>query len=145
MPQKEYVFWFSNNNHISITLQAQLAQPEVGDLDVTIDAEQNVLRFQVPVDDALLVQGVQGQEDLCSVESSSLLVEPVLLPQVEKQLSPLHEVQHHVQFLFRLKRVVQVYYERVFSHLLKNVSFGLGVLLQLVLSQGRFIQDFHGE
>jgi hypothetical protein len=47
-----------------------LAQPEVGQLDVTFGIQQNVLRLQVSVDNALTVQVLQRQCDLGDIETS---------------------------------------------------------------------------
>lgn len=42
----------------------ELAQSEVADLEDAILIDKNVPRFQVPVDDALVVDVIQAQEDL---------------------------------------------------------------------------------
>jgi len=47
-----------------------LAQPEVGQLDVTFGIQHNVLRLQVSVDNALTVQVLQRQCDLGDIETS---------------------------------------------------------------------------
>ena len=40
------------------------AEPEVGDLDAAVDVQQDVVRLDVAMNDAALVQVVQALEDL---------------------------------------------------------------------------------
>lgn len=46
-----------------------LAHAVVRELDVSLGVEQHVVQLQVSVDDALLVEVVERQADLCRVES----------------------------------------------------------------------------
>ena len=43
-------------------------KPEIGDLDVPVHIDQQVLWLQVPVDDALLVQVLEAVQDFQEVE-----------------------------------------------------------------------------
>ena len=45
-----------------------LAQTEVGNLDMTLDVEHHVVQLEVPVDDPVLVEEHDGDADLGSVE-----------------------------------------------------------------------------
>ena len=45
-----------------------LAQAEVGDLDVAVLVQEEVLQLEVAVDDAKLVQVVDGADDLGAVK-----------------------------------------------------------------------------
>ena len=55
---------------------ALLAHAVVGELDVALVVEQHVVQLEVAVDDAALVQIVQGQADLRAVEPRMLLGKP---------------------------------------------------------------------
>ena len=50
-------------------------KPEVGELDVAIAIQQNVLRLEVPVDDLARVKVVQRAHDLRRVEKRGSVVE----------------------------------------------------------------------
>jgi hypothetical protein len=50
-------------------VDALLGEPEVGELHVSDLVEQDVLGLEVPVHDALLVQALEGERDLCRVEA----------------------------------------------------------------------------
>ena len=45
-----------------------LAQTEVGNLDVALDVEHDVVQLEVPVDDPVLVEEHDGDTDLSSIE-----------------------------------------------------------------------------
>ena len=49
--------------------------------------KQDVLGFEITVDNVELVQRLQRQQELGTVETSAILVEPVLALQVMEQLS----------------------------------------------------------
>jgi hypothetical protein len=48
-----------------------LAQTVIGNLDVTVQCEQNVVKLQISVNDAVLVEVFQSQAHLGRVESVS--------------------------------------------------------------------------
>lgn len=62
-----------------------LAQTVVGDLDVTVQSEEDIVKLQVSVDDALLVEVLQSEQNLSSVELGSFRRELLFL-----------DVQHQV-------------------------------------------------
>jgi hypothetical protein len=43
-------------------------ETEVGDFDVSVVVEEDVFGFEVAVDDVEVVEVVEGESDLCSVE-----------------------------------------------------------------------------
>lgn len=63
------------------------APAEVGDLDLAVDADEDVLGLDVAVDDVLAVQVAQGAGHLGHVLRGLPLGEPVLAPQVLVQLA----------------------------------------------------------
>lgn len=73
-----------------------LREAEVGDLEVAVLVEQQVLRLQVAVDDALRVQVLEGRGDLRAVEVAGRRAEPARVPQVREQLAAAHVLEEHV-------------------------------------------------
>ena len=64
-----------------------LAHAEVGHLDVTVCAKEEVLEFEVPVDDAQTVEVSDGAGDLRRVELGPLLGKRILLLEVEVKVA----------------------------------------------------------
>lgn len=101
----------------------ELAQPEIAQSDMTSIVEQNILGFQVtirrrvsnldslreaqvrnsPVDHVERMQMLQRAQQFCRIESTPRLIKLALPLQVVEQLSSIHERQHQVQLLRRLK------------------------------------------
>jgi hypothetical protein len=63
-----------------------LAQAEIGEDDVTLGVEEDVLRLQVPVDDGSGVEIAERRGNLGGVELGAVLGEPPLLLKMEKEL-----------------------------------------------------------
>lgn len=55
-----------------------LTESKVRQFDVALAVEHDVLRFEVPVDDALGVEVTEGQCDLCQVETGRVFQEDAL-------------------------------------------------------------------
>ena len=73
--------------------------------------QDDVLRLEVSVYDPVTMQALQGEYDLCCVESCSILVELRLLSQVEEQLATVEEVDDEVETLWCLECIMELYYE----------------------------------
>lgn len=54
----------SHGEDAHLLVDQLLGEPEVGELDVAVAVQQNVFRLQVPVDDLLGVQVLDGADDL---------------------------------------------------------------------------------
>lgn len=70
----------------AVGLDVLLAQAEVGEDDVALRVQQDVLGLQVPVDDVERVQVAQGAGDLGGVEARPRLQEAALTLEVVEQL-----------------------------------------------------------
>lgn len=70
----------------AVGLDVLLAQAEVGEDDVTLRVQQDVLGLQVPVDDVERVQVAQRASDLGGVETSPRLQEAALTLEVVEEL-----------------------------------------------------------
>lgn len=60
--------------------QALLRESEIGDLDVSVEVEQDVLGLEVPVDDVVVVEVVKRERDLCCVEFCYRVGEALRMP-----------------------------------------------------------------
>ena len=88
---------------------------------MTLSIEQNVLWLQVPVDDVLVMQCFNSTNNLSSIQLCSLLREPLLFPQVCKQLTAIQKINEEVQLGLSLESIVQANNVGVL-YLLENVS-----------------------
>ena len=75
--------------------------------------KDNVVRLQISVNDVSLVEIFKGKQDLCSVNSSSIFVEPSLLSKYLTQVASWAEVHDEKQFGLRLEGAVESDNERV--------------------------------
>ena len=74
-----------------------LGEPEVGELDMAVSVQQDVLWLQVPIDDVPGVQVLDGTDDLGRVEQPGVAREAATVPQVAEELTARHELHQHVQ------------------------------------------------
>jgi hypothetical protein len=70
-----------------------LSEAKIGELDVSIDVEQYVLGFEVPIHDPLCMHVFEGEEDFCGVESCPVFGENLVSLQVREELAALNEVE----------------------------------------------------
>lgn len=118
-----------------------LRQAEVGDDDVSVGVQQNVLQLDVAVNDlelkkikvssgllqlpaspAYLVELLEREDDLGDVEANFDLREVLRLVQVGEQLATLVKVQHQVKLLRSLEGVLQGREERTVDDLLEHLK-----------------------
>lgn len=109
-----------------------LGQAEVGEEDVAIKAQQNVLGLEVPVIYIGLVEVAEGESDLGGIELHPLLAKAPLLRQVLEQLAALHELHHEVDARLGGEHLLHGDNERVL-HLQKDQLLNLQTLERLVL------------
>ncbi len=74
-------------------------EAEVGELDMAIEVEENVLRLEVAIDDVLRVEVLDGQDDLYEVELSYSLRETGLFQKMEEELTAWTEIKHEVDIV----------------------------------------------
>lgn len=80
------------NRSICVPIWKFLREAEVGEADVALPVQEDVLRFQVPVDDFFGVQVLDGTHYLCRVEESGAVAEAAAFAQVAEQLAAWHVV-----------------------------------------------------
>lgn len=120
-----------------------LGEAEVGDLEVAVAVEQQVLGLQVTVDDVVRVQVVERERDFGRVELCDRIGKALALAQQAKQLAALDKVHDHVQILRVLKGAPERDEERVLD-LLQHAALVVGVLDLLHLDDLRLLQHFDG-
>lgn len=62
----------------------------------TLLVEEDILRFDVAVDDGLVVEILYGQGDLAEVQFGPVFGKFPLLPEVETEISSQEKVRHHI-------------------------------------------------
>lgn len=80
---------------------------EVGQFEVSVLVQQHVVRFNVPVDEAHGVDGVQRQHDFSRVETSPLLWDVVVYGERD-QVSSGHELHHHIKVVIVLESTAKL-------------------------------------
>mmetsp|Transcript_12468 Transcript_12468/g.39862 ORF Transcript_12468/g.39862 Transcript_12468/m.39862 type:complete len:321 (-) Transcript_12468:69-1031(-) len=122
---------------------ALLAESKVGQLDVSIGVQQDILRLEIAVHDVALVHVVQSKHQLCRVEAGAGLGEAALTAQVEEELPTCAIVDHEEELLLVLESETQRHQERVVQ-LAQHRPLRHGVL-QLVPAKHRVLsQHLHG-
>jgi len=90
---------------------AALRQPKVPQAHVAVGIQENVLGFQIPKDDVVPVQILQGQDQFGGVKARGRLAETPTPGQMEEELSPSTVLQHHEEEILRLESTVHVHDE----------------------------------
>ena len=90
--------------------------------------EQDILEFNVAIDDAERVQVLEGAHDLGRVESHLVLLEVLALEEMREELTTANILEDEMQFGVRLERVVECDEKRRLAHRGKHLPFGSDVL-----------------
>ena len=86
-------------------LPQHLGEPEVGDNDVTLPVQENILRLEVPVDDVKTVKVWEGWDDLGGVEGDAGGGESVVQPHEGEQFPPAVEREEEIKIVVVLPAV----------------------------------------
>mmetsp|Transcript_949 Transcript_949/g.2535 ORF Transcript_949/g.2535 Transcript_949/m.2535 type:complete len:283 (-) Transcript_949:444-1292(-) len=105
----------------------RLTQPKVGELQVAIRGEQEVVRLDVAVDVAVVVDGLNAQDCLRDVEARVWLRDDVLAHQQRHHVATRKVLHDEVEVLFILEGEVQLDDVRT-VYFRQHVAFGLHVL-----------------
>ena len=104
-----------------------LTQAKISHLDVTLRVEKYVFRLQISIDDTVLVEVLEGEDDLGGIEPSSVFTESNLVAQMEEEFSTIEEVCDEVEALSRLEGVMELDHERVID-LLHDIALDLCIV-----------------
>ena len=77
-----------------------IGQPEVDDLDPTVLVKEQVLRFEVPVNDADLVDILNPCQNLLHEGDGLLLIQPLFPDDVIKEFSPGRVLHNEMNICF---------------------------------------------
>ena len=82
-------------------------EPKVDELHIAASIEQQVLRFEIAIDNAATVEVMKRLDDATTVKPRGGVVEIHTIPQNRPQFSAEAAFQQHVQILAIFKRLVQ--------------------------------------
>ena len=113
-----------------IVISQPLGKPKIHQLDVPFGVEKQVFGLHIPVGDAPLglVEILQYQNYLGSVEACHLLVEASVLAQVREQLAAGDIVQNQIQKVVVRKGADKAGYEGMARHVGENLPFVTNVV-----------------
>mmetsp|Transcript_40848 Transcript_40848/g.95434 ORF Transcript_40848/g.95434 Transcript_40848/m.95434 type:complete len:243 (-) Transcript_40848:296-1024(-) len=121
-----------------------LSEPEIRELDVAVGADEDIVGFEVAVDDVFFVQVLQRQGNLSYVELRNRLGKSSELLQQGEEVAAGHVVHDEEEMLVRLEGSMHLHHKRVVNggenaHL--RLDFGYFVLHHHVL----FLKHFDGK
>ena len=93
-----------------------LSEPKISKAEIAILIHQNILRFEVPIDDLLPMEMADSHDHLHRVEADSVLLEAVVFPQMPEKFTSPDESHHKEYFGRRLEYVFHADEEGVISH-----------------------------
>jgi hypothetical protein len=100
------VFWRATEGLRGLILLQSLGKSIIYDLEVTTLIHQNILKLEVAVHNALIVQVTYGHDDLSGIELDDWLSKSLLSPKYFIELTALDERHDKVKSLGRLEEVV---------------------------------------
>ena len=105
--------------------------------------KEDILRLEISVDDAVLVEVLEGENNFGGVKPGSIFGEANLVTQVVKQLSAVQEIAHEVELLRVLECEMELDDEGMVD-LLHNVALNLCVGHLLGPDHEILLQRLHG-
>lgn len=112
-------------------------------LDVAEPVDQNVLWLQIPIDDVVLVQVLDGQHQLADVEPRHAFLEPHLLGQLGQQIDSRTVLQNEVDVQRRLEHEENVH-DEVVLQLLQDLTLLKHVMQLVSQNELLFVLSLHG-
>lgn len=133
--------------------QTVVTEPKVSEFDVSVATNEKIVRFEVTMSDAALMQIFESLHNFRGVETRHLLVEIIHRLQQRVHVSSGHVLHHHVQMSLRLETVVEVDNEgvltasslqRVQTRHRHNITLTLDTVNLLLANHVHFTQHFNG-
>ena len=119
------------------------AEAEVGQLDVAILVDQDVVGLDVAVDEAQVVDTLDGAGELADVEAGERLAEDLELYEQVHEVAARHIVHDKVEALLVLERVVE-FDDPFVVGLGQDVPLGLDVRRLVAVEDVTLVEDLHG-
>ena len=149
---------------LAVLREVLLGEAEVGELEVAVDVDEDVLRLHIAVENVVLVQVLDSQYHFGDQQFRLLRVEVTMLLDHVEQVTAWAEVQNEVNIVLRMESGVKLHDERVrvLVELAENVSLADYLLdavqvsvCELLVAQPRVLlidqlhdlalmNDFHG-
>mmetsp|Transcript_30376 Transcript_30376/g.97927 ORF Transcript_30376/g.97927 Transcript_30376/m.97927 type:complete len:250 (+) Transcript_30376:554-1303(+) len=127
---------------LSVVCDALLGEAKVGESDVAAGVEEDVLRLEVPVDDAEGVDVLEGEGELRGVEPRASFAELADLLEMAEEFAPGAVVEDEVELLPRLEGRVEADDEGVL-HVAQDGALRFCVLDLVPLDDVFFFKDLH--
>mmetsp|Transcript_17380 Transcript_17380/g.40346 ORF Transcript_17380/g.40346 Transcript_17380/m.40346 type:complete len:274 (-) Transcript_17380:84-905(-) len=123
---------------------SRLGQSKVPQFDVTIGIQQHILRFQITVYNASLMQMTNGQQQLGRIETGHAFGKTTKSRQMEKQLATGTIIQHQIQLIGCLKGIMQFHNKGMIHHR-QHLAFCTSPFNLPSLDQMRLSKNLHGK
>lgn len=121
-----------------------LRKTKVNQLDMAILVKQYVLRLEISIYDAHLMEGINRQNDLADVKPCLLLSHEHIIPYQLEEFAARQKVQNHVQVHLVLERFVYVAAKILWFELFQDVPFVHNVLNLFFAANVFLVQTLHG-
>ena len=119
------------------------AEAEIGQLDVSVRSDQDVVGFDVSVDEPHSMDGLNGTDQLGDVEQREVLGKGAQLDEKAHHVSSGDVLHHKVEILAVLEREEELHHPFVVS-LCENISFRLHVGHLVPSEYVHFSKGLHG-
>lgn len=101
---RSYVLWSTTKGEGDLFFFFfYFTQSKICYAQVALAINQDVFRFEISVDDSIIMQALQSQNHLGGVKTSSVLLESAIFLKMVKELSTVDIIHHEVQFIAALK------------------------------------------
>lgn len=100
-----------------VTRREFIAKAKVGDFDVHLGVKQQILGFEIPMYDFLLVTVLHRRDDLPKLGSRLFFFHPAVQNQIIEYLATARVLHHQVQGFFRLDHLEELDDVRMVQHL----------------------------
>jgi len=124
------------------TLFEHLSEAKVSQAEITILIHENVLGFEIPVDDLLAVEMADSHDHLHRVEADDVLLEAVVFTEMGEKFTSADESHHKEDFGLGLEYVFHADEEGMISHL-QDILLKLRSLYLIIIQNSVFSQRLH--
>jgi len=121
----------------------KLAHAKIGDSYMAFEIEQNVVQFEIAVNDALLVQEIQSGPDLGGVKTGARFGKSARLLDVKHQIASVQVFHHEKEMRLGLEGAEQMAEVRVPRRQSENFPLDQRALDVVVLENDVLLQAFH--
>lgn len=99
------------------TFDEHVGEAKVNDFDVQVAVEEEILRLEIPMDDVLAVEILDGRHDLAELLSRNILLHSAIFHEELKNFSVVDVLHHEIERLLCLNHLVELHDVRVVQNL----------------------------